>query len=144
MIEQQLVERMVRRGLLLAPAVVVTLWLLGGSGYAVSSAAGVVMALGNLWASGRIIGGVADRTPKLLLAAGIATFALGLIVLTGVALLLQALDLVAFSVTGLTLVGVHLSVVLWEAAAGGPVPAPQDSPGARTPGTAKTASGYRR
>jgi hypothetical protein len=34
---------------------------------------------------------------------------------------LQALDLVSFPVTGFTLVGAHLALVLWEAARAHPV-----------------------
>jgi hypothetical protein len=89
-----------------------------------------MMALGNLWLAARIIGGVADNNPGLLMAAGMVAFGLGLAVLTGIALGLQALDLVSFPVTGFTLIGAHFALVLWEGARAYPVtrvPARDDS-----------------
>ena len=116
MIELQMVRRMAVRGLLIAPLVIAALGAFGGIRYGVSAAAGLAMTIGNLWLSGRIIGGVAERNPALLLPAGLATFTLGLLLLTGVALALRAADLVYFPVTGIVLVGSHLLLVLWEAA----------------------------
>jgi hypothetical protein len=111
-----MVGRMARRALLLTPVLVALLWLVEGPKWGVSGLAGVAMTLGNLWLSARILGGVAERQPKLLLPAGLAAFMLGLFLLTMVALGLQALDLVYFPVTGFTLIGFHLLLVLWEAA----------------------------
>jgi hypothetical protein len=111
-----MVRRMALRGLLISPFVIAVLAAFGGVRYGVSAAAGVAMTLLNLWLSGRIIGGVAERSPELLLPAGLATFTLGLLLLTGIALGLRAADLVYFPVTGIVLVGSHLLLVLWEAA----------------------------
>ncbi len=116
MIELRMVGRMARRALYLTPVLVAILWLVDGPKWGLSGAAGVAMTLGNLWLSARILGGVAERAPKLLLPAGLATFMLGLFLLTMVALALQGLDLVYFPVTGFTLIGCHLGLVLWEAA----------------------------
>ncbi|HEX3326398.1 MAG TPA: hypothetical protein VHV50_05335 [Actinomycetota bacterium] len=116
MIELQMVRRMAFRGLLIAPFVIAVLAAFGGVRYGVSAAAGLAMTLLNLWLSARIIGGVAERNPELLLPAGLATFTLGLLLLTGIALGLRAADLVYFPVTGIVLVGSHLLLVLWEAA----------------------------
>jgi hypothetical protein len=115
-IELQMVRRMAFRGLLIAPFVIALLAAFGGVRYGVSAAAGLAMTVLNLWLSGRIIGGVAERNPELLLPAGLATFTLGLLLLTGIALGLRAADLVYFPVTGIVLVGSHLLLVLWEAA----------------------------
>jgi hypothetical protein len=111
-----MVGRMARRALILTPVLVAVLWVAGGSEWAGSAVAGVAMTLGNLWLSAKILGGVAERAPRLLLPAGLAAFMLGLFLLTMVALALQALDLVYFPVTGFTLIGCHLGLVLWEAA----------------------------
>lgn len=111
-----MVGRMARRALFLTPVLVAALWIVDGPKWGLSGLAGVAMTLGNLWLSARILGGVAERTPKLILPAGLATFMLGLFLLTMVALGLQALDLVYFPVTGFTLIGCHLLLVLWEAA----------------------------
>ena len=115
MIELAMVRRMALRAVVISPLLLGGLWLLGGPVHALSGGVGLLMTLANLWLSARIIGGIADSNPGLLLAAGMAAFALGLALLTGIALLLQRLDLVLFPVTGFVLVGGHLILVLWEA-----------------------------
>lgn len=118
MIELAMVRRMAVRALVLAPAVVGVLWLWRGGHYALSGVVGLAMALLNLYVSGRIIGGVAERHPGLLLVAGIGAFALGLAMLTGIAVALRDLDVIFFPVTGFVLIASHLGLVLWEAAGG--------------------------
>jgi hypothetical protein len=115
-IELQMVRRMAYRGLLVSPLIIGGLAVWNGTEYAFSGAVGLAMTLLNLWISARIIGGVAERSPKLLLPAAMATFAFGLLLLTGIALALTATDAVYFPVTGFTLIGSHLGLVLWEAA----------------------------
>ena len=116
MIELQMVRRMALKAALLAPAVVAALWVAGGQKWGLSAAIGMAMAVMNLYLSGRIIGGVAERTPRLLMPVAMATFVLGLMLLTLIAVALRATDVVFFPVTGFTLIGCHLLVVLWEAA----------------------------
>src|SRR5688572_4359678 len=110
-----MVRRMAYRGLLISPIIVGGLALWNGAEYAFSGAVGLAMSLLNLWLSARIIGTVAEKSPRLLMPVAMATFALGLLVLTGIALALRAADAVYFPVTGFTLVGAHLGLVLWEA-----------------------------
>lgn len=116
MVELGMVRRMVARGAILAPVVAATLWLLVDARWAFSAAVGIALALGNLWLAARVIGGVAENNPQLVMAAGLIVFALGLAILTGIAFALKATDLVFFPVTGLSLIGAHLVLVLWEAA----------------------------
>lgn len=116
MVEVQMVRRMFSRSLYVAPVLIAGLWLLQGSLWAVSGAAGIAMTLLNLFIAGRIIGSVAENTPRLLLPAAMVALTLGLAVLTGIAFALKASDLVHFPVTGITLVGTHLLLVLWEGA----------------------------
>jgi hypothetical protein len=111
-----MVHRMLRRGSLVAPVVVAALWIWQGTDFALSVAVGIGMALANLWLAGRVIGGVADNKPQLLLAGAMAAFTLGLAFLTGIALALQAADIVTFKITGVALIVTHLGLVLWEAA----------------------------
>lgn len=115
MIELQMVRRMTLHALMLAPAIIGTLWLWNGSRYGLSAAIGIAMTILNLFLSGLIIGRVADNKPELLMPAALATFMLGLLVLTGIALLLRKTDAVYFPVTGFVLIGSHVAVVLWEA-----------------------------
>jgi hypothetical protein len=107
---------MVVRGALLGPIAVAVLWIWKGSDFGISVAVGIAMALFNLWLSGRVIGGVAENRPQLLLAGAMVAFTLGLAVLTGIALALEATGLVTFKITGVTLIVTHLGLVLWEAA----------------------------
>ena len=116
MIEFQMVRRMAMRALWIAPIVVASASIFGGVRYGVSAAAGLAMTVGNLLFSGRIIGGVAEKTPQMLLPVGLGAFALGLLLLTGVMFALQAIDIVYIPVTGFVLIGSHLLLVLWEAA----------------------------
>jgi hypothetical protein len=118
LIELRMVHRMIRRALVLAPVLALALGLFGSLEWAVSGVVGVAMTLGNLWLAAVIIGGVAERSPHMLLPAGLTSFFLGLAALTGIALLLRAADAVYFPVTGFVLIGSHLGLVLWEAAAG--------------------------
>jgi hypothetical protein len=115
LIEQQMVGRMLKRALWVAPVVVVALWLIGGSEYGISAIAGLALTVGNLWLSGRILGTVAENSPQLLMPAALMTFALGLALLFGVALGLNKLEFIYFPVTGFVLIGSHLLLVLWEA-----------------------------
>jgi hypothetical protein len=115
-IELRMVRRMIVRALWLGPIVVTALWIFGSPRWALSGAIGLAMTLGNLWLAALILGGVAERSPQLLLVAAMATFVLGLLLLTAIALALRAADIVYFPVTGLVLVGSHLVLVLWEAA----------------------------
>lgn len=121
MIEVRMVGRMVRRALMLVPVVFVAGLAIGSLQAGVSAALGVGMACANLLLAARIIGGVAENRPSMLLAAAMLAFTLGLAVLTAIAFGLEQLDFVTFKVTGLVLVATHLVVVLWEAAGAYPV-----------------------
>lgn len=111
-----MVHRMIRRGLITSPLIVVALGIAGGPAWGISAAIGIALTLGNLWLAGRIIGGVAENAPHMLLPAGLAAFIGGLIVLAAVAVGLKQIDYLSFAVTGITLVVLHLALVTWEAA----------------------------
>jgi hypothetical protein len=121
MIELGMVRRMARKGALTAPFVLLFAWIIAGPEGALSAGVGIVMALGNLWFAARVLGGVAERNPSLLLGAAMLAFGGGLAALTAVAFVLQATDVVSFPITGFTLIGTHLVLVLWEAARAFPV-----------------------
>jgi hypothetical protein len=120
-IEVAMVKRMFLRALVLAPVVIGALAVAGGGKWALSAAIGLAMTLGNLWLSARIIGGVAEKDPKLLLAAAMVAFTLGLAVLVALGFALEAAKIVYFPVTGFVLIGSHMVLVLWEAAGAFPV-----------------------
>ena len=111
-----MVRRMTKRGLVLAPILILVFYVANSPLWAVSGAVGIAMTLGNLWLAARLIGGVAENNPQLLLPVALATFALGLAALVGLSFALRAAGLIYFPVTGFTLLGTHFLLVLWEAA----------------------------
>jgi hypothetical protein len=121
MIELQMVYRMIKRGLLVAPLVIIPFFIWGGVEEGISATIGLALALLNLLLAGRIIGGVAETKPALLLPAAMTAFILGLAVLTAIAFGLEQLDFVIFKITGLVLIISHLVLVFWEAARAYPV-----------------------
>ena len=116
MIELEMVRRMIRRGLLFAPLVIALLWAVGGPDYALSAAVGIALTLVNLWLAGRIIGGLAENRPELLVVGGIGALAAGMGLVIVSLLVLRSIEYLDLTVTGLVLIGSHLGVVLWEAA----------------------------
>ena len=118
MVELQMVKRMIVRGLYLAPVLAAALWLWNGSDYAFSGAVGLALTLVNLFLAAQVIGRVAENSPRLLLPAAMVAFTLGLAVITGVSFVLKSTGAIYFPVTGFTLIGTHLLLVIWEAAAG--------------------------
>jgi hypothetical protein len=107
---------MLIRGLLFAPVTIAVLYLVGGPDTALSGAVGYSLTLLNLWVAGRIIGGIAENAPHLLMGAALAALTFSLVTLTVAAILLRRLDVIDFTVTGVTLVVSHLVLVTWEAA----------------------------
>ena len=116
MIELEMVRRMIRRGLLFAPLVIALLWAVGGPEYALSAAVGIALMLVNLWVAGRIIGGLAENRPELLVVGGIGALAAGIGLVIVSLLVLRTIEYLDLTVVGLVLIGSHLGVVLWEAA----------------------------
>lgn len=110
-----MVQRMIKRGLPLAVLLVVVFAVVTDVRGALSAGIGVVLALANLLLAARIIGVVAENNPRLLLPGALVALTLGLAVLTGIAVVLTRTDVVDFTITGLTLIGAHLVLVLWEA-----------------------------
>jgi hypothetical protein len=115
-IELAMVKRMIRRGVLLAPVVVAALAAFGGLKWGLSAAIGMAFAIGNLWIMARLIGGMAENRPELLTVAGFAAFILSLALLAVVAIVIKKIESLYFPVTGLVLIGAHLTLVTWEAA----------------------------
>ena len=111
-----MVQRMVKRGALLAPFVVAFFLLFAGSDGAAASAIGVALALGNLWASGRVIGGVAENAAHLLLPAAMLMLIFSLVLVTIAGAVMTRTDVLDFTITGLVFLGLHLTLVVWEAA----------------------------
>ncbi|MDQ3771146.1 MAG: hypothetical protein M3343_03525 [Actinomycetota bacterium] len=116
MIELEMVRHMVKRGLLLTPVVVLAALVLAGPEGAASAALGLAITIVNLWVGGRILGGLAENRPELLLPGAMVALVLAFVATGGALFALQRLDFIDFPVTAITLVGSHLALVTWEAA----------------------------
>ena len=110
-----MVQRMAKRGLVLAAIVALVMWAWQGPFYAWSSLVGSALTVGNLWFSARLIGATVENNPKMLLPVGLATFTGGLLALTAISAVLMLTDLIYFPATGFTLIGMHFVLVLSEA-----------------------------
>jgi hypothetical protein len=116
MIELAIVRHMIVRGALLAPVLVVVLLAVEGPEAALSGAIGLGLTLLLMWLSGRIIGGLAENRPDLLMVGAMVAMVVSLAG-AGVALVaLERVDFVDFRVAALTLVASYLVLIIWEAA----------------------------
>lgn len=111
-----MVQRMVRRGALLTPLVVLAAGVVGDQMTAGAAAIGMALALLNLFLAGRVIGGIAENAPHLLVPAAMAMLLMGLITVVISGVLINRVDSLSFAVTGLTMVGAHMTLVVSEAA----------------------------
>lgn len=116
MIEVEVVRRMVHRGAVLAGIAVVAVAIFADRDAAVAATVGSLLALGNLYLAGRVIGGIAENAPHLLVAGALAAFGLGMILLAAVGLLLRNIEGFRGTYAAIALVTLHLVVVSWEAA----------------------------
>lgn len=116
MIELEMVRRMARRGLYLTPAVAFVAFVAGGPEAVAAAGIGIGIALANLWLAGRIIGGLAENRPGLLLVGAFAAFVLAFVLLGAAAFAINRIDGLDVAVTGLVFVGAHLVLTTWEAA----------------------------
>lgn len=116
MIELDMMRRMVRRGLLLAPAAMLLVWVFAGDAAVIGMAAGTILALGNLYVAGRVIGGVAENSPHLLLAGAMGAFIIGMGGLLLAAFTMKNIEWLNLPAAGIALIATHLILVMWEAA----------------------------
>jgi uncharacterized membrane protein len=111
-----MVQRMTRRGALLTPLVVLASFLLGDHMTALAAAIGMALALLNLLIAGRVLGGIAENAPHLLVPAAMATLFVGLVLVIASGVVINRIESLSYAVTGLVMVGAHMTLVIWEAA----------------------------
>ena len=111
-----MVRRMVVRGLIITPVVVLALLALAGPEGALSGAIGLAITVVNLWVGGRILGGLAENRPDLLLAGAMVALLVAFATTGGALFALKQVDFIDFQVVAITLVASHLVLVTWEAA----------------------------
>ena len=81
-VEARMGSEMIRRSVWLAPLVVGGAWLLWGGDAAAAATIGVLLAVGSLWITGRVLSWSARRSPSALAVAAMGGYLGRLIVLT--------------------------------------------------------------
>jgi len=115
-VEFELMRNMVRRGLWLTPIVTLVAVVIGGLEAFPGAVLGIGLAIANLWFGGRVLGGLAENRPDLLLPGVIVVLALAFGASIGALTALKQVDFIAFPMTAIIFAGSHLTLVTWEAA----------------------------
>jgi hypothetical protein len=115
-VEFELMGNMVRRGLWLTPFVALISAVTGGLEGFLAAVLGLALAIANLWFGGRVLGGLAENRPDLLLPGAIVVLAVAFGATIGALTALKQVDFIAFPLTAIIFAGSHLILVTWEAA----------------------------
>ena len=107
---------MVRRGLWLTPVVALIAVVIGGLEALPGAILGIGLAIANLWFGGRVLGGLAENRPDLLLPGVIVVLAVAFGATIGALTALKQVDFIAFPMTAIIFAGSHFTLVTWEAA----------------------------
>jgi hypothetical protein len=114
-VERSIALDLARRGLIIAPAIVLVAGLLRGVDGAASAALGVGLAIANFLATAAGLAWASRRSSTTLAAMAMGGFVVRMGVLLGAMLLADALfGWVDVLVLGLTLFGAHLGLLFWE------------------------------
>ena len=115
-IELEMMGNMVRRGLWLAPGVALIAAVFGGLEGFLAAVVGLALTIVNLWFGGRVLGGLAENRPDLLLAGVVLVLLIAFAATIGALVALKQVDFIAFPLTAIIFAGSHLILVTWEAA----------------------------
>jgi len=115
-VEVEMMGHMVRRGLWLTPAVALVAALIGGLEGFLAAVVGLALTIVNLWFGGRVLGGLAENRPDLLLAGVVLVLLIAFAATIGALVALKQVDFIAFPLTAIIFAGSHLILVTWEAA----------------------------
>ena len=107
---------MVRRGLWLTPGVALIAAVVGGLEGFLAAVVGLALTIVNLWFGGRVLGGLAENRPDLLLAGVVLVLVIAFAATIGALVALKQVDFIAFPLTAIIFAGSHLILVTWEAA----------------------------
>ena len=115
-VERELARDLVRRGLPVAPVVVVVAGLVGGWDGAASAAVAVGIVFLNFLAAAAIMTwAAASGSPAAVGGAAAGGFAVRLVVILLALVLLRNLSWINLPTLGIVLVGLHLGLLAWEA-----------------------------
>jgi hypothetical protein len=115
-VEFEMMENMVRRGLWLTPVVALMAAVIGGLEGFLAAVLGLALTIANLWFGGRVLGGLAENRPDLLLAGVAVVLLIAFAATIGALTALKQVDFIAFPLTAIIFAGSHLILVTWEAA----------------------------
>ena len=115
-VELELTRHMIRRGLWLTPVVALVAVVIGGLEALPGAVLGIGLAIVNLWFGGRVLGGLAENRPDLLLPGVIVVLAVAFGATIGALTALKQVDFIAFPMTAIVFAGSHFTLVTWEAA----------------------------
>lgn len=112
--EAEIALDLVRRGLPVAPLVILVAGLLAGVDGAFSSAFAIVLVFGNFLLSAALTAGAARISLALVMAAVLFGYLGRLAVITAAVLLVKDMGWVHLPVLGITLIVAHLGLLFWE------------------------------
>jgi hypothetical protein len=112
-VERLIAADLVKRGLLVAPAIVAVCALIDGRNGALSAAFALVVVLANFFASAAVLAWAA-QSPTLLMAAALSSF-LGRMIVVGLAVwAVHGESWVSIKLLAITILVTHLGLLAWE------------------------------
>ena len=114
-VERDIALDLVKRGLLVSPAVVLVAGLISGVEGAVSAALGIAIVLANFLAAAYIVSWAAHRSPQAAGVAALSGYVVRLAVIVAALFLLRDVSWIDFPVLGITVVVTHIGLLTWEA-----------------------------
>ena len=139
--ETEIAMDLVRRGLPLAPVLVVVGALVAGVDGALSAAFAIALVLGNFLLSASLTAGAARISLGMVMGAVLFGYLVRLAIITGVVLAVKDMGWVHLPVLGLTLIVTHLGLLFWETRyISASLAFPTLKPTARSTGTTTTSS----
>lgn len=112
--ETEIALDLVRRGLPLAPVLIVIGALVAGTDGALSAAFAIVLVLGNFLLSASLTAGAARISLGMVMGAVLFGYLVRLAIITGAVLAVKDMGWVHLPVLGITLIVTHLGLLFWE------------------------------
>jgi len=112
--EAEVTRDLVRRGLLVAPALIAASWLLWGSAGAWSSTYGIAIVLCNFMLAAGIVAVAARVSYAFMMAASLFGYLLRLALVAVAVMVVRDAEWVDLLALGITLIVTHLGLLFWE------------------------------
>jgi ATP synthase protein I len=114
-VEREIAKDIVKRGLLIAPLVIVAGGIFRGTEGALGAAIGTAIVLANFWISAYAVDRVVGTTPARIGIVSVVSYVLRIGTIVAALFILRNVDAIDFATLGITLVGMHLLLLTWEA-----------------------------